>query len=56
MRTLVSESHANLKRSRAIGPYVGHKNTICENERMHCNYLIIPHTCQRQKLHHPNAV
>ena len=23
-----------------------HKDTVCENERIYCNYLIIPHTCQ----------
>jgi len=23
-----------------------HKDTICENERIYCNYLIIPHTSQ----------
>ena len=23
-----------------------HKDTICENERIYCNYLTIPHTCQ----------
>jgi len=22
------------------------KDTICETERIYCNYLIIPHTCQ----------
>jgi len=23
-----------------------HNDTVCENERIYCNYLIIAHTCQ----------